>query len=540
MPQKKRPTNKPRATRSKKSKIIVGGRSNKPSLFSRKTAILTALTVGVIGAALILHPLAASSQYVVEAENLSLSGQTVLNDASTSASKAVQFSTNGSISGSISLTGNSPSFTLRAKGDQCKGAPQAKVSVDGSAVATLNVTGSSYTDYSYTLLTPIVAGSHNLNIAYENDYSYSQKGRKTSCNRNLYADKIMFSVEEPVVTDAGPTPSDPVATPVQGQPEVVCTKYAATTGNDTNPGTADTPVKSVPVLMSKLVAGDVGCLRSGVYEIGNYTWNKANTTLASYPGERATINGSVFFIPKGAVNVTLKNLNVILGAGAASTSLQLFGDNTTLVGNDITNKHAGESCIAIGEYEGTYAAVVKGFSIKGNKIHNCGKLANGNHDHGIYVAAAEGGSITDNLIYANEGGWGIQLWTHAMGTNISHNVVDDNYNGNIIVGGANTIVGGPSSNNMITQNIFSYAKNRYNVETYWSGGAVGTNNVFSNNCMYGAPLGNFYYNTQGVTNVSTVTANPVYADKTNRNYRLSPSSGCLSVVGYDTAAKLSF
>jgi hypothetical protein len=263
-------------------------------------------------------------------------------------------------------------------------------------------------------------------------------------------------------------------------PVVSCDKVAATTGSDSNPGTVSSPYLTPQTVIDNLSPGQTGCLRAGSYNTGTQlkfnnggTSDSARITLTSWPGERATLTGKVIYVPAGSNYVTLDKLNINLNTANAGPSIQIFGDDVTLSNNDITNQHQGESAVIISDYEGSFARVVNRTKILGNKIHDSGKVANGAHDHGIYVASSQDAVIKDNLIYGNEGGWGIQLWTHAIGTTVSHNVLDDNYNGNITVSGAENAVGGPSSNNTFSQNILSNPRNRNNVETYWQSGAVG-------------------------------------------------------------------
>ena len=76
-------------------------------------------------------------------------------------------------------------MTLRMRGTQCQGAPHAGVSIDGSAVATVVVSSSSYRDYAVTLPpTSGAAGTHTVRVDFSNDLATS------SCNRNLYLDRI--------------------------------------------------------------------------------------------------------------------------------------------------------------------------------------------------------------------------------------------------------------------------------------------------------------------------------------------------------------
>jgi hypothetical protein len=94
-----------------------------------------------------------------------------------------------------------------------------------------------------------------------------------------------------------------------------------------------------------------------------------------------------------------------------------------------------------------------------------------------------------------------------------------------------------SSGTVVEQNILSNASAEYNVQAYW-GGPKGTNNVVRSNCVYGGKKGNIDMSDGGFTPSNNLSANPRYADRASRDYRLASDSPCLPVVGYDTAAKL--
>src|SRR5215472_10267465 len=72
-----------------------------------------------------------------------------------------------------------------------------------------------------------------------------------------------------------------------------CTKYAATWGTDTSPGTRSRPLKTVQHLVDSLHHGETGCLRGGNYRISVIGLQilRSGFTLRSYPGERATLDG---------------------------------------------------------------------------------------------------------------------------------------------------------------------------------------------------------------------------------------------------------
>ena len=81
-----------------------------------------------------------------------------------------------------------------------------------------------------------------------------------------------------------------------------CRLVAATNGSDRNKGTLAQPLRTVQRLADKLKSGQVGCVRSGVYQEDlriNHGGRSAakRLTIESYGGERATLVGRIY-IPK--------------------------------------------------------------------------------------------------------------------------------------------------------------------------------------------------------------------------------------------------
>jgi hypothetical protein len=167
-------------------------------------------------------PLVASLQ----AEQMSLpAGASVITDASASGGKAMQLLSNGTASGTVSLPSASDSLVVMARGDQCQGSPLMSMSLDGKAVLSNVVVGSTGWS-SFTASPSLTAGSHAVTITFSGDYQKT-RGHK-SCDRNLYVDVSNFYGPTPA-----PTPAPTVA--LSASPTSLTAGQAATlTWNSTD------------------------------------------------------------------------------------------------------------------------------------------------------------------------------------------------------------------------------------------------------------------------------------------------------------------
>ena len=307
-----------------------------------------------------------------------------------------------------------------------------------------------------------------------------------------------------------------------------CDRYAATSGSDGAAGTAEAPFRTAQKLADSLSAGQTGCLATGVYNESlrlNHGGTPGNPIrLTSAPGGRATLVGRLY-VPDSSNDAVFADLNLDGMNPDNLSSPMVAGDRITFTGNDVTDDHTS-ICFGLGSDSGWGTAV--DVVIDGNRIHDCGRLPATNHDHGIYVESTRNAVITNNYIYDNADR-GIQLYPDAQGTKIANNVIDGNGEGVLFSGDS----GLASSNNVVTRNIVSNATVRYNIESWWpAGNPVGTGNVASDNCVWNGAQGNVA-DEVGFSASGNKVANPLYADRAAKDFRLQGGSPC---VGYGPTA----
>ncbi len=131
----------------------------------------------------------------IEAESMTLpdSDVHVFSDPNASGGKALNFTSNDTATTTLT-TGAINKLILTARGDQCQGAPEAIVTIDGIKVFTVQVPATTWTQYSAAA--NIAAGKHTFTIAYDNDLYVPGV-----CDRNLRVDDLVVSY-----SGSAPTP----------------------------------------------------------------------------------------------------------------------------------------------------------------------------------------------------------------------------------------------------------------------------------------------------------------------------------------------
>jgi hypothetical protein len=313
----------------------------------------------------------------------------------------------------------------------------------------------------------------------------------------------------------------------------VCDQVAGTSGSDRNPGTVLQPLQTAQHLVEALREGQTGCLRRGIFALDEEIEVRTpGITLTSYPGERATLKGRLY-VAKGADDVTVSDLDLD-ERNPAMTGPAVNAAGTTFDNVDVTNYHEGGICFVLGSHEGYGRA--SGTVIENSRIHDCGQLPPTNQDHGIYLAAVEGAVIRNNWIYGNADR-GIQVYPDSQGAHIHGNVIDGNGEGLVISGNAQYA----SNDNLIEGNVISNSRVRWNVDSHWEGGLVGSGNVVRDNCVWPSNHDSFYNQNGGVLpssqgamgfrTLANLTARPLFAAPSRLDFRLRGPRRCTDLLG---------
>ena len=140
----------------------------------------------IIAACLLIAPGAAAAATTVEAETLALpaSAGMTYSDSAASGGRAKLIWSNAAATGTVSLHA-ARRISVRARGDQCAGAPRMVVEIDGQALLTATVGATGWTTYAADA--GLADGAHSLAVRFTND---AQSG---GCDRNLRVDSITFT-----------------------------------------------------------------------------------------------------------------------------------------------------------------------------------------------------------------------------------------------------------------------------------------------------------------------------------------------------------
>ena len=203
----------------------------------RQGALLVALigtlttTVATAGAAPVAQP-------QIEAESMALPvglGQP-FGDAAASGGAGLLIWSNGTAEGRLTAAAAAGTLVVRARGDQCNGAPMMVVTVDGTPVGTVPVVSKVWTDYPFVGNWAI--GAHRVQLGFSNDAT------GPGCDRNLRLDRLQFRSSPPATPTPTPTPTPSPSPTTPTPPAPTPTPTPAPTTPTPPPTPTPTPTPS--------------------------------------------------------------------------------------------------------------------------------------------------------------------------------------------------------------------------------------------------------------------------------------------------------
>ena len=359
--------------------------------FSFKNPLLIAVLVLVVavGVFLIFRSFAASVVGSIQGEALTIeqgvTGVTKVSGSLTGDPQSMKFTSNAVASGTVSLSGASNQIVVRAKGDQCNGAPNMAVSVDGKQLVNANVSGSSWGDYTVNLTTALTQGSHSVSVQMTNPYTgYKGKGRNIACIRALYLDVIQFTD-----TTAPPASTD-------------TTKPTTSISQPTNGATLNGTLQ-----VNASASDNVGVTKVELYIDGNpfgsaltatpynWSWDTTQTTNASHTLYTKAYDAAGNVGTSATVSVTVNNTTTVLNncdnkalpAGVPALTTSFFCDD--FIGSSVSTSN-WEDC-NWSQSDACHGNKLTNNQLEWNRLDNCtvnsGNL-NLNAKRGNYTSAA--------------------------------------------------------------------------------------------------------------------------------------------------------
>lgn len=341
------------------------------------------------------------------------------------------------------------------------------------------------------------------------------------------------------------------------------TFYVATTGNDGNScvqaQNVGTPKQTIQSGIGCLGAGDTLQIRQGTYHeiIGFHLFSIPSgtagnvITMMSYPGETATIDGTLDLTP--AVNESL--LTFFTTKYWTIKDLKFDGRNQVRGGLSITGDTLEEHGIIIQNNEitriplnGILTGFAYGVDLIGNHIHDVGKNGDFDPPYGYGVYYSGGNGIIDGNHIHDVGRYGIQLYVQAVG-HLHDNIIRNNriHDTGVMLAGGPIFIGGEDHqvyNNLLydsdghgidvnyvgPDNIKIYNNTIYNNTLYGisignDGGATGT--LVRNNIVFSNDTGTIDNQGTGTVQSNQLTTDPSFVNAAGEDFHLAMGSAAI-------------
>jgi sulfur relay (sulfurtransferase) complex TusBCD TusD component (DsrE family) len=295
-------------------------------------------------------------------------------------------------------------------------------------------------------------------------------------------------------------------------------RFVSTLGNDSNPGTALQPVRTITRAYSLAGAGDTITVLPGVYTDYTSGWGLRlgkNGTAASPITLRSQIIGAAVIdgqnLPDRNQGIWLDgSYNVIEGfeiRGGPHGGIAVYGNNNYILSNDIHHNGTPASSSSIGQ-DGIFSDPnTRNNVYAGNFIRDNGRTGS-NLDHALYLCGDN--ELVINNVLVRNAAYGLHLAGYSTVSNLRayNNVMAYNGKGGVMLWMA--LSGVDIRNNII------YRNGQFGINS-WD--AHGSGVVVDRNLVFGNSLGNYSFSNGGsdytYTLGTTLSSEPLFVNSTS-------------------------
>jgi hypothetical protein len=254
--------------------------------------------------------------------------------------------------------------------------------------------------------------------------------------------------------------------------------YVAPSGSDTNPGSSGSPFRTLQKAADVAGAGDTVIVRPGTYTGGSRMVSLSRSGLPGRPitflSERrwgAVLDGrgqslEAWYFDAGVGHIRVEGFEI---RDLQAHGFDFYGGGVhdiTIVRNHV--HHIGRNCTDTnnGRTGASLGAGASRVTFDGNVWHHIGRFAPGeqgcsprtayykNHDHGIYVADANGITIKNNVFYGFERGWAVHRYSSRDAVVRGLTIINNTFVGRNPYRPGHIILASPTERLRIENNIF--------------------------------------------------------------------------------------
>jgi Bacterial Ig domain/Right handed beta helix region/Protein of unknown function (DUF1565) len=318
------------------------------------------------------------------------------------------------------------------------------------------------------------------------------------------------------------------------------TLYVATTGSDSNPGTAAQPFRTITYAYSQASAGTTILVAPGTYTDYQSGWGlhlgKSGTAsnpivLESQVRGGAVIDGQFASDRNDAIYID-GSYNVVEGfeiKNGPNEGVTVWGNGNQILNNEIDHNGTPASSTDTQGHDGVYESHgLSGNTFIGNFVHDNGRAGGSNLDHGLYLCG-NNDVVANNVVIRNDSR-GLQI---AGYTTVSNMKV---YNNVFAWNGKDGITVWMAMNGVDIKNNIIYNNGLYGIEFY---AATGSGVVVDHNLAYGNGSGSYDTPSDGggtvsVTFGANLSSDPKFANETQSSFDAHLSAGSPAIgAGYN-------